>query len=213
MFYYFGSKARIAKYYPQPLSEVVVEPFAGSAGYSCLHRTKNVILVERDPRVVDLWRRLVGMSTDEILNIPPPTVGVPSSDLLVMLRAASEHSLTSRYITVTERMASRWPHLLRRVAEMVPNIQHWEIIEGDYTDAPDIKATWFIDPPYQNIERGYAYRDIDYGELAMWCRSRKGQVIVCEQAGASWLPFNRLRDIRTTNRSLKTEVVWEFCGF
>ncbi len=186
MFYYFGSKARLAKWYPSPESETVVEPFAGSAGYSCHHNAKNVILVERDPRICDLWRKLMAMSAEEIYAIPAPKVGERSDDMLVMLRAASEHSLTSKYITVTKRMVSRWPHLLDRMAKLNPLLKHWQLIEGDYRTAPDVEATWFVDPPYEGLKRGYAYRGLDYGELSEWCKGRRGQIIVCEQEGATW---------------------------
>jgi len=30
---------------------------------------------------------------------------------------------------------------------------------------------------------------VDYERLASWCRTRKGQTIVCENEGATWLPF------------------------
>lgn len=167
-----------------------------------------MILVEKDERVVDLWERLRGMTPEQALAIPPPTVGERSSDLLVMLRAASEHSLTGEYITVTDRMVSRWPHLLRRIADNIPKVQHWRIICGDFTDAPDIEATWFIDPPYEMMRRGYRHSGLDYSALATWCQERAGQVIVCEQHGADWLPFEPLADALTTNNTRKTEVVW-----
>lgn len=208
MFYYFGSKAKIAKYYPAPRYDVIVEPFAGSAGYACYHRKPNVVLVEKDARVCDLWRRLMAMTPDEIRNIPCPRVGERSSDILVMLRAASEHSLTGNYISVTERMVSRWQHLVNRAAELQPLVKAWTIIEGDYTDAPDVEATWFIDPPYTFMRRGYAHKIANYANLAEWCRERKGQVIVCEQLGATWLPFRPFRQARATNLASKTEVIW-----
>ena len=34
MFYYYGRKKQIAKYYPEPKYDTIVEPFAGSAAYS-----------------------------------------------------------------------------------------------------------------------------------------------------------------------------------
>ena len=54
-------------------------------------------------------------------------------------------------------------------------------------------ATWFVDPPY----RGGKRRTIPLRlwrhrlrHLAQWCRrSRQGQVAVCENKGACWLPF------------------------
>ena len=80
-------------------------------------------------------------------------------------------------------------------------------IWADYRTAPDVEATWFIDPPYQAVKRGY-HSNIDYDALAKWCRSRKGLVIVCEQAGATWLPFKPLVSIKGTNNKVSTEAVW-----
>ena len=208
VFYYFGSKERLSAKYPSPTRRTIIEPFAGSAGYARLHWEHNVILVEKDERVVELWERLRRMTPEQALSIPPPVVGERSSDLLVMLRAASEHSLTGEYLTVTERMVSRWPNLLRRIAANIPKVQHWRIIHGDYTDAPDIDATWFIDPPYEMMKRGYRESGLDHPALGSWCRERTGQVIVCEQDGADWLPFVPLAEMTTTNNTRKTEVVW-----
>lgn len=69
------------------------------------------------------------------------------------------------------------------------------MICGDYTDAPDVAATWFIDPPYQIAGREYRHdsRAIDYTALGAWCHARRGQVIACENVGADWLPFVPLR--------------------
>ena len=79
-----------------------------------------------------------------------------------------------------------------RVASQVDAIKHWRVIEGDYTEAPDAEATWFIDPPYNN-KAGSHYPwgcdKIDYNALGQWCHQRRGQVIACENEGATWLPF------------------------
>ena len=51
--------------------------------------------------------------------------------------------------------------------------------------------------------------DIDYSALADWCHSRKGQVIVCENEGADWLPFERLCEQVGANRAKRSmEVIW-----
>jgi hypothetical protein len=62
---------------------------------------------------------------------------------------------------------------------------------GSYADLPNAECTWFIDPPYVDAGKNYpcGSKDINYDHLAAWCRSRKGQVIVCENEGATWLPF------------------------
>jgi len=75
----------------------------------------------------------------------------------------------------------------------VEEIRHWSAECCSYLDLPtDVEATWFIDPPYQGVKYGsykHDYKAIDYQQLAAWCRSLPGQVIVCEQLGADWLPF------------------------
>ena len=85
------------------------------------------------------------------------------------------------------------------------------VIEGDYTDAPDIEATWFIDPPYQ-YRGGRKYPQgsdaIDYTRLAEWCQTRRGQVIVCEAEPADWLPFRHLASLKNMKNSLTSELVW-----
>jgi site-specific DNA-adenine methylase len=79
-----------------------------------------------------------------------------------------------------------------------------------------MEATWFVDPPYNN-KAGSHYKcgskDIDYNNLAEWCRSRRGQVMVCENAGATWLPFEDLYEhvgaSRVGNKPKRSvEAIW-----
>jgi hypothetical protein len=103
-----------------------------------------------------------------------------------------------------------------RIARQLPAIRHWQIIEGSYEQAPDIPATWFIDPPYavQGSYYKHGSKGIDYAALGAWCRSRQGQVMVCEQEGADWMPFVFFRDIKAMEgahgRKRSREVIW--CG-
>ena len=56
MFYYYGRKKKIGKYYPKPSHDIIIEPFAGSAAY-CLRDDnwkKDIILVEKDKGVYDI---------------------------------------------------------------------------------------------------------------------------------------------------------------
>jgi hypothetical protein len=74
------------------------------------------------------------------------------------------------------------------------------VIEGDYTVARELvhgPATWFIDPPYSNAA-GDKYNGTkpDYPDLAHWVTSLQGQVVVCEAAGADWLPFKPIWETR-----------------
>ena len=53
----------------------------------------------------------------------------------------------------------------------------------------------------------HSAKDIDFNNLADWCKSRTGQVIVCEGANADWLPFKPLSAQRT-NKKMSNEVIW-----
>jgi 16S rRNA G966 N2-methylase RsmD len=93
------------------------------------------------------------------------------------------------------RPKSFWGSEIReRIAVQVEHIRHWRIIEGDYTAAPDGPATWFVDPPYSNpVGRRYRFSEVDYVALGEWVKGRDGHVIVCENEGATWLPFKPFR--------------------
>ena len=102
--------------------------------------------------------------------------------------------------------------VFRLLLSRLPFVKHWEIIEGDYTLAPnDVEATWFIDPPYCQQSRYVSGKDINYKDLGKWCHSRKGQVIVCESQGANWLPFQEFVLNKSSQRQtskLREEVMY-----
>ena len=86
-------------------------------------------------------------------------------------------------------------------------------IEGDYTEAPDVEATWFVDPPYDNrAGRRYRCQPGSFEALGAWCRERRGQVIATDTTEATWLPFRPLgigAGFGQKNRaSGSTEAVW-----
>ena len=69
-FTYFGGKYRAAPKYPTPEHDVIVEPFAGSAGYAMRHPHHKVILNDLDEKVAGTWEYLINVSEDEILSLP-----------------------------------------------------------------------------------------------------------------------------------------------
>lgn len=227
MFYFYGGKRRLARFYPPPLNKTVVEPFAGSAAYSVRHlqpvkgvrAVERVVLVEKDPRVCEIWEQLLAMDPDELLDYPIPKAGERTSDFLVMTSACSNRIARTAEMTVTNRMPVVLNRMFKQIATALPHIKgRVEIIQGDYIDAPSIEATWFIDPPYhvdgRAQSRGMGYAEgcdsysLDYEALANWCRERRGQKIVCEQQGAAWLPFEHLRLARNSIGNEAAEVVW-----
>lgn len=208
MFPYFGRKYRLAPLYPSPAHPLIIEPFAGSMAYSLHHRPEAAIGLELDERVVALWQRFLD-TTDPP---SPPPLGSRTDDLLVKLCSYSEHALTSGTMTVTSRMLRDWSSVWSRGLEAADWARtHVKYRHRSYEDAPDVEACWFIDPPYQVANRrGYRYGAdaIDYQALRDWTLSRRGQIIVCEQEGADWLPFLPLADVATHRGSVSREVIW-----
>lgn len=200
MFYYYGRKKQLARRYPEPEHDRIIEPFAGAAAYSLYgdRWKRQVTLIEKDPQVVEIWRWLLEDATPQsIMAMPLLSPGEKSSEFLHIIHAATKQAFRYKTIKVTPVLARNWEISRRVFAENLPKIRHWEVIHGDYTEAPDTEATWFIDPPYQGAPgTGYHYSSefIDYASLATWVRSRQGQIIACESGEATYLPFRPLID-------------------
>ncbi|RWG01081.1 hypothetical protein [Mesorhizobium sp.] len=225
-FSYYGGKWRDAvRHYPEPDHKTIIEPFAGSAGYSLRYPHRNVILYEIDPVVVSVWRFLIAAKPKEILAIPDLPEGGTIDDLPICQEArwlvgfwlnrgaASPRRSASKWMRDGIRPGSFWGARVRNtIASQVDGIRHWKVCNSGYIECPDdTHATWFVDPPYQDAGRHYRFGSeiIDYQALGDWCRSRRGQVIVCENSGADWLPFRELGSVKTTRATRRSkEVYW-----
>lgn len=208
-FPYYGSKWRTARLYPRPACGLVVEPFAGSAGYATYWTPPRVLLIDADPIVCGVWQYLIRASRRELLALPDveagedvQTLGLPQEAAWLvgfwLNRGSAQPKRTiSAYSSRRDRGQLVWGDAVRqRLAHQAQFITHWRVELADYTAAPGGPATWFIDPPYVNKGRHYRMRSIDYPRLAEWVQGREGQVIVCENEGADWLPFRHLADIK-----------------
>lgn len=225
-FGFYGGKWRdTLKHYPAPSHETIVEPFAGSAGYSVRYANRRVILCELDPVIAGVWRYLIRVKPAEILAIPDLDPEGSIDDLKVCDEAkwlvgmwlnrgvARPRKRPSKWMRDHIRPGSFWGDRVRgTIASQVESIRHWQIIEASYEGCPNVgPATWFIDPPYELAGRHYRFgaNGIDYQALAAWCQSRPGQAIVCENDGAAWLPFEPLAEVKTTRSAHRSiEVVW-----
>jgi site-specific DNA-adenine methylase len=216
MFSYYGSKSKLAQYYPYPKYNAIIEPFAGSARYSLFGENwkKQVILIDKYKIIADLWRYLIEEATPErILNLPDVAAGQCVDDLPVSnIEKQLIGFCVNRGCTSPCHYPGQWNIWAsdkKRIATELHKIKHWKIIEGTYLDAPDLEATWFIDPPYQKVKRDYVVgkKNLSFDALSQFCKSRKGQVIVCENLGADWLPFKRLINFEGQLHT-KTETVW-----
>lgn len=206
---YYGSKWRMARHYAPPIYGQIVEPFAGGAGYALRWPDRQVKLVDLDPVLCGVWAYLIATPSAEILRLPIITAEETVDDHawpceeakhLVGYWLAPGQGYPNRALSSWGRRYpcnSFWTEATRAaIAANVEQIRHWRIIHGDYTQAVEGEATYFVDPPYTG-RPGESYRcdnrAIDYEQLGEWCRGLMGQVIVCEAHGADWLPFDALR--------------------
>ena len=136
-FGYFGAKHGMARFYPAPLYNTVIEPFAGAAGYACYWSSlpgsniNRVILIDSNPNVIALWHRLQRMSIDQLMSIPDPIKGeVTHEPLIAAASGAQGMAVLNRGVgrVVTDRMVESWPNLKRRLCRMIPIIRKWEIV-------------------------------------------------------------------------------------
>jgi hypothetical protein len=223
-FLYYGGKWRLAKRLGPPQRDRVIEPFAGSAGYSCFWEPKKVSLIERDPLVVGVWRFLKRSSPAELMRLPSNISHVDELPPRVCQEARSligfwfNHGLPapalrrSNWARNPRYAAFFWGETIKlRLASQVQRIRHWKIVQGTWDQAPDVEAHWHVDPPYQNpAGRVYRYNGVNRRELAKWCKRRRGFVQVCENDGAKWLRFEPLSIVHTHRaRGYSAEAVFE----
>ena len=214
MFYYYGRKKKIASHYPPPKCNTIVEPFAGSAAYS-LHGDnwkKNVILIEKDERVANIWKWLIEQAVpDDILSLPDLQVGDKTSEFIHIIHAAAKWAFTYKTIKVTPILATNWKASKKYIASNIHKVKHWKIICDDYKSSSDIEATWFIDPPYKGSP-GLGYKQsssmMDYDDLVAWTKKRRGEVIFCEGENADYLPFKPLLTVSNIAGKKNKEYVY-----
>ena len=234
---YYGGKWRSARRYPEPIYDEIVEPFAGAAGYSLRYYERQILLIDEDPVICAVWQWLIDATFDDVMSLPllDPEDCVDYFDLpngarwligfLLNTGTAAPSKkpsswmrkcLTGEIEGAESKLTSFWSEKRRaRIAEQVPLIKHWRIFNWSYDIAPNGEATWFVDPPYQKAGKFYKYNSsgIDFKHLGLWCREREGQVIVCENEGADWLPFEFFANFSSTpgkqkKKKKSAEVIW-----
>lgn len=218
MWSYYGSKSKLIKYYSPPEFGTIIEPFAGTARYALEYFEKDVILTEIYPKIFKIWKYLQLAKEQDILNLPD----IGYKEKIPMYLCDEERWLigycVSRGVPRPSTMGHKfnaWNTDKNRIAKNLYKIRHWQIQNIDYREIKNIEATWFIDPPYQTS--GYKYNfgnsKIDYRGLGEYCKSRTGQVIVCENGDADWLDFKSIKTFTGAfrykeNVNSKEECVW-----
>jgi site-specific DNA-adenine methylase len=219
MFYYYGRKEKLYNNYPKPKHDVIIEPFAGSAVYSLKNFEKDVIILDKDKRIIKIWEYLQNATSKDILGLPLLVKGQTLNDDEFINLSDVEKDLISFFTNPSSAQPKRsvgkfniWHEKNReRLSNDVNKIKHWTILCGDYKDIPNQTATWFVDPPYQgNGGKYYKHgnQNFDYNELSIWVRERLGQTIVCENSEADWLPFKPLKRLQG-QRHKTFEVIWQ----
>jgi len=220
MFSYYGSKSKIVQYYPSPTCDKIIEPFAGSARYSLRYFDKDVLLVDKYKVIVDIWHYLQRASQKDILGLPT----IKENDCVANYKSLSEieRKFVGFYIKTGQPTAAIKPsnrtiihrpklqdYQKQNIASNLYKIKHWKIIHGSYENLENENVTWFIDPPYEYGGHSYkeSNKNLDFNSLANWCKSRNGQVIVCENTKATWMNF--IPVIQTKGSRFKTtEAIW-----
>jgi hypothetical protein len=226
-FTYYGGKYRAAPRYPRPTVNHIIEPFAGSAGYALRYYGRPVTLYDRDPNIVRTWDYLIRTPASEIRRLPSKVLSVdemrgvpPEAKLLVGWWLNKGCAAPCKTMSAWGRRGTHdnnfWGEAIRdRIAQQVDCIRHWSINHAGYDLAPNVFATWFVDPPYKVAGKHYRFgaSQVDYAHLANWCRERMGHVIVCENEGATWLPFRPFLRVKASEArhggKVSKEAVWQ----
>lgn len=227
MMKWFGAKWNASRHYPEPLHDVIIEPFAGSACYALrhAHRIKRAVLWDTDVELSALWRWLIDDATEgSVLAIPIVheagvdilRLGLSRGQALLMKHWQRTNPQTPSWLTSPwGDKPGQWTASTRaRVASQLHLIKSWEFRVPMWDEA----ATYFVDPPYA---ANYAYKGgpVDYIALSVQCRRANGcQVIVCEAVGKTgerptWLPFRDFRNTVTSRRKAtqshhSRELIW-----
>lgn len=167
---FFGSKWTLVKRreYPLPIYKCIIEPFCGGANYSMFHLQSGykgkVILNDIDPRICMLWSWLKKAKKEDILSLPVNLK--PGTDItsLGLEPGATELIIKwqrvgiNKCVTVSKwnNLGGQWSESVKeRIAESLQYLRNIEVLNLDYHQLPDLKGTWFIDPPYENNTVSY----------------------------------------------------------
>ena len=221
-FSFYGSKWRVAPYYPKPRYSEIREPFAGSAGYALRYPERTVVLYDVDPIIAGVWGYLIRTPAREIRRLSTDFSAVDDKSLPQEARWLIGFWLDKGMPQPSESPGTWcrsgdyptqfWGDAIReRIALQVDYIRDWKIRQWSWEKAFIKKpVTYFVDPPYASEPgRAYTYDEVSYRDLAQACEDQSGQVIVCEQEGADWLPFHEFGTIKSNARSKTSkEVMW-----
>jgi len=206
-FSYYGGKGKLSSQYPKPKYDRIVEPFAGGAAYSFLHYKHDVVLYEIDPEVVEMLKFLRDGDINIINRIPDKVkkgdnvydimdkmnceIPIALKNILISSTNLGTFGTKNHPKMITQFAAGDWErNTKRKLLYWNCRIKHWKIRNNPYEQMKMYKSnsTFFIDPPYSNkAGKLYKYSNIDYDHLKEWISKLKGQIIICENKGSTWI--------------------------
>lgn len=201
MWSYYGSKTNIVDHYPRPKYNKIIEPFCGTARYSLKYFDRDILIVDKYEVIVKIWKWLQQCSPNDVISLPRFKAGdninnhiYDCEEQRFLVGFLVGFGFTDPRKTATPRLRNRpnaMNYTINRIASQLYKIRHWEIRHSSYEEIENIEATWYIDPPYEIGGKHYkcSSKKIDFNALGQWCQSRNGQVMVCEDTRAKWLPF------------------------
>ena len=226
MFSYYGSKSKIIHRYPMPKFERIMEPFAGSARYACLYYARDVWINDKYEVIYRIWKWIQSASWNDVKSLPDLDKG---DDLRNIKSLSDDERLLMGFLVangvcnpnniVTGRGAGFGKGAKHEsippvrsfklnIKRMIGRIGHWKITCLDYDRLPNLKATWFIDPPYQVGGNRYKVNGVDYTHLLDWIKRRRGETITCENSQCTWLDrYDNLVTIQGSQQTFTTEVI------
>ena len=178
-----------------------------------MHADKNVKLFDANPKIVAVWDWLIHATSTDVRALPDLQTGQSLKDFVTLTDAERwligfciNPASTVPKVTASKRSA--WVRYKAKIAEDVSRVKHWTVALLSWDAIPNERATWYIDPPYQAAGKYYfGYNGICFDLLGLWSKSRTGQVIVCENEGADWLPFKPLVSQQGMSKK-QIEVIW-----
>lgn len=170
-FSYFGGKVGMANLYPEPKDTIVVEPFAGAAGYSTFYESRRVYLFDLYPTIVETWQFLIDAANDprvmeELKNLPVGPFYRWSNPIPDDLPKGAQN-LMGFWETQSQTYPSRWQQspmvdaegnprpknrgglwnqkTKDRIIEQVPRIKDWKVFGASYRDTVPILQDQGVD--------------------------------------------------------------------
>ena len=211
MFPYYGTKKSLIKYYPSPHYDTIIEPFGGSCAYSLFYSSKNVHIYEIDKCIYDILKYLIEASEKTIINLPLDnfeSLKQVEKDLIgFFIRTCC--SRPSRTMSKHKNFNVWTVKTRKELSINVNKIKHWKIYNESF-DFNLMNATYFIDPPYIGKCGGYykfGNKLINYVALSNLIKSLKGQIIVCENGEANWLPFEVMKTVNQRGK-IRNELIY-----